>query len=91
MKLFSGCKRNSGVIAKDRLKLLLTAERIQCSPNLMIMLKNDMIQTASKYVVINEKQVTITYSQFSDQVVARFPLEHNNLRKREQKIHVKVI
>ena len=91
MELFSKHRRNSSTVAKDRLKLLLTAERIQCSPNMLIMFKNDMIQTASKYVVINEKQVSITYSQASDLVIASFPLEHNNLRKRKQKIHAKVI
>lgn len=91
MGLFSRSQRNSSTVAKDRLKLLLVAERIHCSPNMLIMFKNDMIQTASKYVVINEKQVSITYSQSSDVVIASFPLEHNNLRKRNQETHVKVI
>lgn len=91
MALFSKTKRNSSTVAKDRLKLLLLAERINCSPNMLIMLKNDMIQTANKYVVVNEKQVSITYSQSSDVVIASFPLEHNNLRKRKQEAHAKVI
>lgn len=91
MALFSKTKRNSSTVAKDRLKLLLLAERINCSPNMLIMLKNDMIQTANKYVVVNEKQVSITYSQSSDVVIASFPLEHNNLRKRKQETHAKVI
>ncbi len=91
MGLFSRSKRNSSTVAKDRLKLLLVAERIDCSPNMLIMLKNDMIQTASKYVVVNESRVSITYSQVSDMVVASFPLDHNNLKKRNQETNVKVI
>lgn len=91
MGLFSKSKRNSSTVAKDRLKLLLVAERIDCSPNMLIMLKNDMIQTASKYVVVNENRVSITYSQVSDMVVASFPLDHSNLKKRNQETNVKVI
>lgn len=91
MGLFSRNRRNSSTVAKDRLKLLLTAERIECTPNMLIMLKNDMIQTASKYVVINESRVSITYNQNADTVVASFPLDHNILRKRNQETNVKVI
>lgn len=91
MGLFSRKKRNSSSVAKERLKLLLVAERIHCSPNMLIMLKNDMIQTASKYVVVNENQVSITYSQNSDEVIASFPLDHSNQRKRNQETNVKVI
>lgn len=91
MGLFFGKKRNSSSVAKERLKLLLVAERIHCSPNMLIMLKNDMIQTASKYVAVNENQVSITYSQSSDEVIASFPIEHNNHKKRNQETNVKVI
>lgn len=91
MGLFSNKKRNSSSVAKERLKLLLVAERIHCSPNMLIMLKNDMIQTASKYVVFNENQVSITYSASTEQVIATFPIVHNNQRKRNQNTNVKVI
>lgn len=37
-------KQTSGTIAKDRLKLLLVSERVDCSPEVMEMLKNDIIQ-----------------------------------------------
>ena len=36
--------RPSGFVAKDRLKLLLTSERLECSPQMMTMLQNDLIR-----------------------------------------------
>jgi cell division topological specificity factor len=72
---------HSSVIAKDRLKLLLLAERIQCSPNMLIMLKNDMIKTASKYVIIKEHMVSVSYNQTNNMITAIFPLDHHSFRK----------
>ena len=46
-------KQTSGTIAKDRLKLLLVSERVDCSPEVMEMLKNDIIQVISKYMLID--------------------------------------
>ncbi len=34
--------RRSGLVAKDRLKLLLTSERLDCTPQMMTMLQNDI-------------------------------------------------
>lgn len=82
MGLFFDQQKNSSVIAKDRLKILLLAERIQCAPTLLQMLKNDLIQTANKYVIVQNHLVTITYNALNDTVTANFPLEHNNFRKR---------
>lgn len=80
--MFSFHKRNSGAIAKDRLKLLLVAERIDCSPNMLIMLKNEMIQAAGKYVAVDEKKVAITYSQSPDMLVAQIPLQPHSFKKK---------
>ena len=84
MGLFFDDYQNSSTIAKDRLKTLILAERIHCSPNILKMLKNDMILTANKYVIIKENQVTVTYDIINDMVTACFPLEHNHLRKRNR-------
>lgn len=46
-------KKNSGNVAKDRLKLLLVSERADCSPEVMEMIKNDIIQVISKYMEID--------------------------------------
>ena len=36
-------KKNSGDVAKDRLKLLLVSDRANCSPDVMELIKNDII------------------------------------------------
>lgn len=56
-------KGRSAGYAKDRMKLLLVSERIDCSPQTMKMLKNDMIHTVKKYISIDETQVRIRISQ----------------------------
>ena len=42
MDLFK--KKSSGDVAKDRLKLLLVSDRANCSPEMMEMIKRDIIQ-----------------------------------------------
>ena len=53
--------RRSGLIAKDRLRLLLTSERLDCTPQMMTMLKNDMIRAVDKYFTVQDKKVEIRY------------------------------
>lgn len=48
--------RRSGLIAKDRLKLLLTSERLDCTPQMMTMLQNDMIRAVNKYFAVREPE-----------------------------------
>ena len=43
-------KKGSGDVAKDRLKLLLVSDRANCSPEVMEMIKNDIIKVISKYM-----------------------------------------
>ena len=38
-------KKGSSDVAKDRLKLLLVSDRANCSPEVMEMIKNDIIDT----------------------------------------------
>lgn len=59
---FHNEKRSAG-FAKKRMKLLLVSERIDCSPQMMKMMKNDIIHTVKKYVLIDEKQVSVKMSQ----------------------------
>ena len=56
-------KGRSAGYAKDRMKLLLVSERIDCSPQMMKMLKNDMIHTVKKYITIDETEVKIRITQ----------------------------
>ena len=66
-------KKNSGDVAKDRLKLLLVSDRADCSPDVMEAIKNDIIQVISKYMEIDAEgldiQITQTESEGSNGTV----------------------
>lgn len=70
--------KTSGNLAKDRLKLLLLAERMECSPQMMIMLRNDVIHTISKYVTIDEEKVVLQIHQVPPELSATIPLVSKN-------------
>ena len=48
-------KKNSGEVAKDRLKLLLISDRANCSPEIMEAIKNDIIKVITKYMDIDSE------------------------------------
>ena len=63
MKAFFRDKKRSAGYARDRMKLLLLSERIDCSPQMMQMLKSDLIHTVKKYLTIEEDQVKLKITQ----------------------------
>lgn len=67
--------RPSGFVAKDRLKLLLTSERLECSPQMMTMLQNDLIRAVNKYFAVHEQKVEIRYRKDTATVTAYIPLQ----------------
>ena len=56
-------KKNSGDVAKDRLKLLLVSDRANCSPDAMELIKNDIINVISKYMIIDTDGLDIQITQ----------------------------
>ncbi len=67
MRLFQFLrKKKSSELAKDRLKLLLISDRVDCSTEMIEMIKNDMIRVISKYIEIDTEgmdvQITRTRS-----------------------------
>ena len=52
-------KRNSGTIAKKRLQFLLISDRAGCTPEILEMLKNDMIKVISRYMMIDPEQLEV--------------------------------
>ena len=66
-------KKGSGDVAKDRLKLLLVSDRADCSPDVMMAIKNVIIQVISKYMEIDAEgldiQITQTESETSNGTV----------------------
>jgi cell division topological specificity factor len=61
MELFK--KKNSGDVAKDRLKLLLVSDRANCSSEMMEQIKNEIIQVISKYMDIDTDGLDIQITQ----------------------------
>jgi cell division topological specificity factor len=56
-------KTSSKEIAKDRLKLLLIHDRVNCSTQMLEMLKLDIIKVISNYIEIDETELDIQISQ----------------------------
>ena len=56
-------KKNSGNVAKDSLKLLLVSDRANCSPDVMEMIKNDIIKVITKYMEIDVDGLDIQITQ----------------------------
>lgn len=50
-------------MAKDRLKLLLVSDRANCAPEVMEMIKNDIINVISKYMIIDTDALDIQITQ----------------------------
>ncbi|MCD7864652.1 MAG: cell division topological specificity factor MinE [Clostridiales bacterium] len=56
-------KKSSGDLAKDRLKLLLVSDRVNCSPEMLEMIRDDMIRVISRYVEIDTEGLDIRMIQ----------------------------
>ena len=56
-------KKNSGDVAKDRLKFVLVSDRANCSPEVMEKIKNDIINVISKYMEIDAEGLDIQITQ----------------------------
>ena len=67
-------KRRSAGYARDRMKLLLISERIECSPQMIKMLRSDLIHTVKKYVVVEEDQVRVKISKVPAVIMAYIPV-----------------
>lgn len=59
--IFKFCFKNrqSKSIALDRLKVLLISDRVDCNPDIMDMLKEDMAKVISKYLEIDTDSINI--------------------------------
>lgn len=52
-------KKSSCQVAKDRLKILLISDRVNCSPEMMELIKTDIAKVISKYMKIDEDKMEI--------------------------------
>lgn len=68
-------KRNSGTIAKKRLQFLLVSDRAGCTPEILEMIKDDMIKSISKYMEIDTNGLEIKITQVEEKgTVGRLPV-----------------
>ena len=68
-------KKSSSELAKDRLKVLLISDRINCSPEMMDMIRADISKVISKYMKIDAESVELTRGRMkSPTLYANIPI-----------------
>ena len=75
-RMFSGEK--SGKVAKRRLQMVLIQDRASVSPEVMGMIRDDIIQVLSKYMIIDKSDMEISLENVDDSValVANIPVQN---------------
>lgn len=65
--------------AKDRLKLVLVHDRMNCSSQVLEMLKTDIIKVISNYMEIDEEELDIQISQAQSDDNGSVPVLYANI------------
>lgn len=75
-KLTGRGEPSSRTVAKKRLQLVLVQDRAQLSSQVLQMLKDDLIETISRYVEIDRDavQISISQNQRESRLVADIPI-----------------
>lgn len=72
-------RKSSREIAKDRLKILLISDRVNCSPEMMEMIKNDIAKVISKYMKIDTETMEIQITKTSIKGRTKNPTLYANI------------
>jgi cell division topological specificity factor len=75
---FNG-RKTSKEVAKDRLKLVLVHDRINCSAKVLEMLKNDIIKVISNYLEIDDDSVEFQITHTSTEENENVPVLYANI------------
>lgn len=67
-------RKKSCEIAKDRLKILLISDRVNCSPEMMELIKADIVKVISKYMKIDTANMDIQISKSTPALYANIPI-----------------
>lgn len=67
-------RKSSRQIAKDRLKILLISDRVNCSAEMMEHIKNDIAKVISKYMKIDTTNMDVQISKTSPALYANIPI-----------------
>lgn len=77
---FFNKKPASKEVAKDRLKLVLVHDRVNCSTQVLEMLKADIIKVISNYMEIDEEELDINITQtMSEEKGGNVPVLYANI------------
>ena len=87
-KVFSNESKSSKSVAKERLKLVLVHDRMDCSPQLLDLIKDDILKVIANYAEIEENGLEIKMSKSRGEdddmpvsaLVANIPLK--NIKER---------
>lgn len=71
-----GVTEPSGKVAKQRLQLVLVHDRANLAPQMLVLLKEDLIAVISKYLEIDEEGLEVSLDRSEEQValVANIPI-----------------
>ena len=72
-------RKKSKEIAKDRLKILLISDRVNCSPEMIEMIKNDIAKVISKYMKIDTQTMEIQISKTGSKGQGKTPTLYANI------------
>ena len=72
-------RRKSREIAKDRLKILLISDRVNCSPEMMEMIKTDIAKVISKYMKIDTESMEIQIAKTDARGRDKTPILYANI------------
>ena len=67
-------RKKSSEIAKDRLKILLISDRVSCSPEMLELIKADIVNVISKYMKIDTVNMDIQISKSTPALYANIPI-----------------
>lgn len=67
--------KTSRMIARERLSHLLIAERIDCSPRMMQMMKNDVGKTVSRYLTVDSQNISVRLERTPNVLVICIPMK----------------
>lgn len=84
IKAFSSESKTSKSVAKERLKLVLVHDRVDCSPQLLDIIKSDILKVIANYAEIEEEGLEIKMSKSRSEqedmtvsaLVANIPLKN---------------
>lgn len=72
-------RKSSRQIAKDRLKILLISDRVNCSPEMMEMIKTDIAKVISKYMKIDAESMEIQIAKTDSKGRDKTPILYANI------------